>query len=154
VFNPQGRSSEEILDYAEQTVFRIAEQESRGRKGYRTIRELLAAAIDRVDELYRKKNPITGIATGFDDLEANTGGLQRSDLIVIAGRPSMGKAQPLDAKVLMADGSWKSMGDLRLGDWLASPDGRPSRVSGLFPQGRRQAWRVSFSDGRSTECCD
>jgi replicative DNA helicase len=154
VFNPQGRSSEEILDYAEQTVFQIAEQESRGRKGYRTIRELLAAAIDRVDELYRKKNPITGIATGFDDLDEKTGGLQRSDLIVIAGRPSMGKAQPLDAKVLMADGSWKSMGDLRLGDWLASPDGRPSRVSGLFPQGRRQAWRVTFSDGRSTECCD
>ncbi|OGT31620.1 MAG: replicative DNA helicase [Gammaproteobacteria bacterium RBG_16_51_14] len=91
VFNPQGRSSDEILDFAEQTVFEIAEREARGRKSYKNIKDLLVAALDRVDELFHRDNPITGVATGFDDLDHRTAGLQRSDLIIIAGRPSMGK---------------------------------------------------------------
>lgn len=91
VFAPRGRSSEEILEFAEQLVFQIAEQEARGRRSYRPIKELLAGALDRIDELFQNKSPITGLATGFDDLDDRTGGLQRSDLIVIAGRPSMGK---------------------------------------------------------------
>ena len=91
VFNPMGRSSEEILDHAEQSIFEIAEQENRGRKSYRQIKDLLAVAIDRVDELFHKDNPITGIATGFDDFDERTAGLQDSDLIIVAGRPSMGK---------------------------------------------------------------
>ena len=86
-----GRSSEEILDHAEQSIFEIAEQENRGRKSYRQIKDLLAVAIDRVDELFHKDNPITGIATGFDDFDERTAGLQDSDLIIVAGRPSMGK---------------------------------------------------------------
>ena len=64
----------------------------------------------------------------------------------------MGKAQPLDAKVKTLSG-WKRMGELRVGEQLASIDGTQSRVSGIFPQGRRQVHRVTFSDGRSTECC-
>jgi replicative DNA helicase len=91
VFNPQGRNSDEILDYAEQTIFGIAEQEAKGRKSYRSIKDLLVKALDRVDELFRLDNPITGVPTGFDDLDERTAGLQPSDLIIIAGRPSMGK---------------------------------------------------------------
>ncbi|MEE8320671.1 MAG: replicative DNA helicase [Gammaproteobacteria bacterium] len=91
VFNPQGRDSEEILDFAEQTVFEIAEREARGRKSYKNIKDLLVTALDRVDELFHRDNPITGVATGFDDLDHSTAGFQRSDLIIIAGRPSMGK---------------------------------------------------------------
>ena len=91
VFNPQGRNSEEILDYAEQTVFEIAEQEAKGRKSYRTIKELLVKALDRIDELYRSDSHITGVPTGFKDFDNKTAGLQPSDLIIVAGRPSMGK---------------------------------------------------------------
>ncbi|MCZ6803013.1 MAG: replicative DNA helicase [Proteobacteria bacterium] len=91
VFNPQGRSSEQILEFAEQTVFEIAEQENRGRKSYQLIKEYLKDALNRVDELFHKDSPITGIATGYDDLDLKTAGFQRSDLIIIAGRPSMGK---------------------------------------------------------------
>ncbi len=91
VFNPQGRSSEQILEFAEQTVFEIAEQENRGRKSYQFIKEYLKDALVKVDELFHKDSPITGVATGFDDLDIKTAGLQRSDLIIIAGRPSMGK---------------------------------------------------------------
>ena len=91
VFNPRGLSSEQVLDLAEQAVFEIAEQESRGKRAYQSIKGLLVDALERVDELYRNKNPITGIATGFDDFDERTAGLQRSDLIIVAGRPSMGK---------------------------------------------------------------
>jgi replicative DNA helicase len=92
VFNPQGRSSEEILDFAEQTVFEIAEHEAKGRKSYRSIKDLLVHALDRVDELFRRDSPITGVPTGFDDFDDKTAGLQPADLIIVAGRPSMGKS--------------------------------------------------------------
>jgi replicative DNA helicase len=91
VFNPEGRSTEKILDFAEQTVFEIAEQEGKGRKGYQPIKDLLVNALDRVDELFRRDSHITGVPTGFDDFDDKTAGLQGSDLIIIAGRPSMGK---------------------------------------------------------------
>lgn len=91
VFNPQGRNSEEILEHAEQSIFNIAEQETRGRKSYQPINKLLSAALDKIDELFRKQNPITGVETGFDDFDERTAGLQPSDLIIVAGRPSMGK---------------------------------------------------------------
>jgi replicative DNA helicase len=95
---------------------------------------------------------ITGVPTGFTDFDQMTSGLQRQDLVIIAARPSMGKAQPLDAKVLTEQG-WKTMGELKLGDDLASIDGRPSTVIGIYPQGIKQIYRVTFSDGRATECC-
>lgn len=89
-FDPQGRESIEILDEAERKVFAIAEQGvSRG--GPESIKTLLAKAVDRIDTLYHSKNPITGLATGFTDLDELTSGLQPSDLIIVAGRPSMGK---------------------------------------------------------------
>ena len=91
VFNPAGRSCEEILDSAEKAIFEIAERETRRRNTYLPISDLLTSALDRIDELFQKKNPITGIATGFDKFDEQTAGLQRSDLIIVAGRPSMGK---------------------------------------------------------------
>ena len=91
VFNPQGMSSEQVLDFAEQSVFEIAEQETRGRRAYENISRLMGGALERVDELYRSKTHITGIATGFDDFDERTAGMQKADLIIVAGRPSMGK---------------------------------------------------------------
>ena len=64
----------------------------------------------------------------------------------------MGKAQPLDAQIKTNDG-WKSMGDLQVGDRLASFDGQPSFVTGIYPQGFKQIFKVTLSDGRQTECC-
>ncbi len=91
VFNPSGRTSNEILDFAEQSIFEIAEQESRGRKSYKNLKDLLVTTLERIDELYHKKSHITGVSTGFADFDRQTAGLQKSDLIIVAGRPSMGK---------------------------------------------------------------
>ncbi|MSR14686.1 MAG: replicative DNA helicase [Gammaproteobacteria bacterium] len=90
-FRPEGRSTNELIDTAERTIFAIAERESRGRRGFRPIKELLVSALDRIDQLFQRDNPITGVATGFHDLDSMTSGLQPSDLVIVAGRPSMGK---------------------------------------------------------------
>ena len=91
VFNPKGLTNEEILNLAEKVVFEIAEREARGRRSYISIRDLLDISVDRVDKLSQSKSHITGIATSFGDLDMKTSGLQKADLIIIAGRPSMGK---------------------------------------------------------------
>jgi replicative DNA helicase len=87
----EGRSSAELLESAEQQVFQIAEQGKRGKRGFRKIQSLLGATLDRIDELFQQDEPITGVPTGFTDLDEMTAGLQPSDLVIVAGRPSMGK---------------------------------------------------------------
>ncbi|WP_348719595.1 replicative DNA helicase [uncultured Alcanivorax sp.] len=89
-FKPEGRKSLEILDQAESAIFEIAEQQKKG-SGPQDIKSVLKKTVDRIDELYKNKSAITGVTTGFDELDKMTGGLQPSDMIVIAGRPSMGK---------------------------------------------------------------
>ncbi|MGR8948830.1 MAG: replicative DNA helicase [Gammaproteobacteria bacterium] len=90
-YRPEGRNADELLDEAERNVFEIADRESRSRRGFRPVKELLVAALDRIDQLFQQDNPITGVATGYYELDAMTSGLQPSDLVIVAGRPSMGK---------------------------------------------------------------
>jgi len=153
-FSPMGRSAKAVLDEAEAKVLHIAEQGSRGAQNFQTIGKLLGDVVERIETLYNRDDPsdVTGVPTGFADLDKMTSGFQPGDLVVVAGRPSMGKAQPLDARVRSV-GGWVRMGDLRVGDALASIDGAPSFVTGIFPQGERQVYRVTFSDGRGCECC-
>ncbi|MGB9671275.1 MAG: replicative DNA helicase [Halothiobacillaceae bacterium] len=90
-YQPEGRDSRQLLEEAEQMVFRIAEQGSRQRKGFASIKNLLTQAVDRIQTLYEQDEPITGLPTGFDDFDTMTSGLQKGDLVIVAGRPSMGK---------------------------------------------------------------
>ena len=90
-FNPEGRETADLLEHAEREVFKIAEQRQRGQGGFMPIKSLLAKAVDRIETLYEQDGNITGAATGFTDFDQLTSGLQPSDLIIVAGRPSMGK---------------------------------------------------------------
>jgi replicative DNA helicase len=90
-YNPEGREPGELVDEAERRVFEIAEQGKRRGSGFVPIRKILPQTIDRLDELQNSEGHITGLATGFDDLDKMTAGLQAGDLVVVAGRPSMGK---------------------------------------------------------------
>lgn len=104
-FQPQGRKSAELLDEAEREVFSIAEGRPKA-GGPLDSRALLKSAVDRIDRLVASKNHITGLSTGFNDLDDITSGLQQSDLIIVAARPSMGKtsfAMNLVEHALMAD---------------------------------------------------
>jgi replicative DNA helicase len=92
-YNPAGRDAGQLLDEAESRVFEIAEAGERGRQGFVHIPPLLTQVVERIETLYGRDNPsdVTGIATGFTDLDRDTAGLQPGDLIIVAGRPSMGK---------------------------------------------------------------
>ena len=89
-FFPEGRNSSEILEGAERQIMAIAE----GRPklgGPQNVNPVLKGALDRIDELFNTDGSITGVSTGFKELDEKTAGMQRSDLVIIAGRPSMGK---------------------------------------------------------------
>ncbi|MDP3560655.1 MAG: replicative DNA helicase [Legionellaceae bacterium] len=89
-YNPGNREVPELLDFAEKKVFAIAEQTA-GEGGPEVIKSVLSRAVERIDALYHSGDTITGLATGLTDLDEMTSGLQRSDLVIVAGRPSMGK---------------------------------------------------------------
>src|SRR4029077_13144341 len=82
-----------VLDEAEAKVLHIAEQGSRGQRTFALLKDLLASVVDRIETLYNRDDPsdVTGIATGYTDLDRMTSGLQPGDLVIVAGRPSMGK---------------------------------------------------------------
>ncbi|MHB1231759.1 MAG: replicative DNA helicase [Burkholderiales bacterium] len=92
-YSPMGRSASDLLDQAEGKVFEIAEAGARGKQGFMELQPLLTQVVERIDMLFQRDNPsdITGIPTGFTDLDQKTSGLQPGDLVIVAGRPSMGK---------------------------------------------------------------
>jgi replicative DNA helicase len=91
--NPAGREVGQLLDEAESKIFQIAESGARRDQGLLEIKPVLARVFERIDHLYHRDNPsdVTGVPTGYVDLDKMTSGLQPGDLVVIAGRPSMGK---------------------------------------------------------------
>ena len=90
-FKPEGRESREVLSAAEMKVFRIAEQGARGRADFVPLREAMKDAFQLLQERYENQGNVTGLPTGFHDLDELTAGLQPSDLIILAARPAMGK---------------------------------------------------------------
>lgn len=89
-YNPAGRNLSELLDIAETRVFAIAEQTAAS-GGPESIKSILVKTVEKIDTLYHNGDSITGLATGLTDLDAMTSGFQPSDLVIVAGRPSMGK---------------------------------------------------------------
>ena len=87
----EGRTVEELVDLAEQRVFDIADRGQRQSAGFVPLKQILPLTIDRLDVLSHTEGDITGIPTGFSDMDEMTAGLQRGDLVIVAGRPSMGK---------------------------------------------------------------
>jgi replicative DNA helicase len=92
-YRPMGRSAEQLLDEAEGRVFKIAEMGERTRVGFQPMSDLVTQVANRVEELYSRdsNSNVTGVATGYVDLDDMTAGLQKGDLVIVAGRPSMGK---------------------------------------------------------------
>ncbi len=92
-YNPTGRDAAQLLDEAESKVFEIAEAGSKGKQGFVGMPPLLSQVVERIETLYARDNQsdVTGTATGFTDLDRMTSGLQPGDLVIVAGRPSMGK---------------------------------------------------------------
>lgn len=90
-YDADGRNSKDLLDEAETKVFAIADQTARGAGGFHDTQTILSNALQRINDMFEHEGSITGLSTGFTELDEKTSGLQSSDLIIVAGRPSMGK---------------------------------------------------------------
>src|SRR5258706_7510796 len=132
-FNPQGRAVSQILDEAEGKIFKIGEEGSRTRQGFQSIDNLVVQLIDRVQELHENgAEDVTGVRTGFFDLDRMTAGLQPGDLIVLAARPSMGKTAFA----------------LNIGEHVAGQEGLPVVVFSMEMGAAQLALRIVGSMGR------
>jgi replicative DNA helicase len=131
-FNTEGRDTVDLLEHAEREVFKIAEQRQRGQGGFATIKSLLAKAVDKIEMLFEQEGHITGAATGFTDLDDLTSGLQPSDLIIVAGRPSMGKTTIA----------------MNMAENIAIKGGKPVAIFSMEMPGDALAMRMMSSLGR------
>ena len=132
--NPVGRDPKQLLDEAEAKVFAIAEGGVRHQTGFQHINPLLTQVVERIQELHDRENPseITGIPTGYNDLDSRTSGLQPGDLLIVAGRPSMGKTSFA----------------LNMGEHVAIEVGLPVAVFSMEMGGAQLAMRMLSSVGR------
>jgi len=128
----EGRDTPALLDNAEKLVFRISDQGVTRGSGFHNIKELLTRAVDRIDTLFHQDNPLTGISTGFADIDEMTAGLQSSDLIIVAGRPSMGKTSFA----------------MNIAEHAAIKDNVPVAVFSMEMPGEQLAMRLMSSLGR------
>ena len=133
-FNPQGKEVKQMLDAAESKIFAIAEEGARGAVGFVDIQPLLARVVERIDELFSRDgaNDITGVPTGMMDLDRMTSGLQQGDLIIVAGRPSMGK----------------TAFSVNIGENVAIESGLPVAIFSMEMGGTQLAMRMLGSVGR------
>ncbi len=133
-YNPQGRDTSKLLDEAEAKMFAIGEEGARGQQGFQPLQDLLSTVVNRIDELYNRDDPsdITGVPTGYRDLDSRTAGLQPGDLIIVAGRPSMGKTSLA----------------LNIGEYVAIEQGLPVAVFSMEMGGTQLAMRILASVGR------
>lgn len=116
----------------------------------RDVRDVAKKTWAAIEHRHAHLGGLIGHSTGIIDLDSCISGLINGDLIIIAGRPGMGKAQPIYTPVLTANGEWKSIGSLRVGELLASIDGRKSTVEAINFRGNLDTYKIYFSDGRST----
>lgn len=133
-YNPAGRSAGDLLDEAESRIFEIAEQSAHGKQGFIDIQPLLKQVVERIELLYNRSNPsdITGVPSGFSDLDQKTSGFQPGDLIIVAGRPSMGKTAFA----------------LNIGEHVALETSKPVAVFSMEMGGAQLAMRMLGSIGR------
>jgi replicative DNA helicase len=130
-FHPEGRETADLLEYAERQVFKIAEQRQKNQGGFVSIKPLLAQTVAKIEKLYAQEGSITGASTGFTDFDELTSGLQPADLVIVAGRPSMGKCFGKGTQILMYSGDTKAVEDIQVGDLLMGDDSTPRQVLSL-----------------------
>lgn len=131
-FNPNGRESRQILDEAERKVFQIAELGMRGQQGFQPLKTLVKGAVAFIDAMHDKKDGIIGVPTGYDDLDQMTSGLQAGDLVIVAGRPSMGKTSFA----------------MNIAEYSAMKTGKASAIFSMEMPGEQLAIRLLSSMGR------
>ena len=141
----QGRDVDDIVDLAQQAVYDVTER--RAGDDFSILADLLQPALDEIEAVGSRDGVMAGVPTGFGDLDRLLNGLHAGQLIVVAGRPGLGKALALDTPLPTPDG-WTTMGAVRVGDRLLDASGRPTTVIALSEvMLGRPCFEVEFSDG-------
>jgi replicative DNA helicase len=136
---------DELVDRAQAEVYAVTER--RTSEDYHSLSEIMPGALDEIEAIGSHNGMLTGVPTGFADLDALTNGLHPSQMIVIAARPAMGKALALDTP-LPTPAGWTTMGAVQVGDHLIGADGQPTRVVAATEILRgRHCYEVEFDDG-------
>ncbi|MBO0786643.1 MAG: replicative DNA helicase [Actinobacteria bacterium] len=137
--------ADELVDRAQAEVFGVTER--RVSEDYLPLSEIMPGTLDEIESIGSHGGRMTGVPTGFADLDSLTNGLHPGQMIVIAARPAIGKAVSLDCPLPTPSG-WTTMGEVRAGDWLLGADGKPTRVvaaTGVMEG--RPCYEVEFDDG-------
>ena len=136
---------DDVVDRAQQSVYDVTER--RSSEDYTLLEQLMQPTLDELEAIGSRGGSMTGVPTGFTDLDALTNGLHPGQLIVIAGRPGLGKALALDTP-LPTPAGWTTMGEVAAGDQLLGADGRPvTVVAATDVLHGRPCFRLTFSDG-------
>jgi replicative DNA helicase len=140
-----GRETDELVDLAQQAVYDVTER--RISEDFAVLAEMLQPTLDEIEAVGAQGGMMTGVPTGFTDLDRLLNGLHAGQLIIVAGRPGLGKALALDTPLPTPTG-WTTMGEVRVGDRLIDASGRPTVVTAatdVMPD--RRCYEVKFSDG-------
>ncbi len=128
----------QLLDAAQQSLFDVSEKNIR--KNYMKMKDLMSIALEELEAKKDKKDGLTGVPTGFNDLDQVTSGWQRSDLIILAARPGMGKCVRKGTKVLLFNGELKKVEDIEVGEFLMGDDSTPRKVLSLARGQEKMYW--------------
>ncbi|WP_326561834.1 replicative DNA helicase [Micromonospora sp. NBC_01796] len=140
-----GRDVDDVVDLAQQAVYDVTER--RVNEDFAVLADMLQPTLDEIEAVGASGGMMTGVPTGFSDLDRLLNGLHPGQLIIVAGRPGLGKALALDTPLPTPDG-WTTMGAVREGDQLLGADGRPTVVTAAFEvMHDRPCYEVEFSDG-------
>jgi replicative DNA helicase len=143
--NGGGRDVDDIVDLAQQAIYDVTER--RVSEDFAVLADMLQPTLDEIEAVGAQGGVMSGVPTGFTDLDRLLNGLHPGQLIVVAGRPGLGKALALDTPLPTPDG-WTTMGEVRVGDRLLGADGRPTTVTAAFEvRYGRPCYEVEFSDG-------
>ena len=143
--NGQGRDVDDIVDLAQQAIYDVTER--RTGDDFAVLADLLQPTLDEIEAVGSRDGMMAGVPTGFADLDRLLGGLHPGQLIVVAGRPGLGKALALDTPLPTPTG-WTTMGEVRVGDRLLDAAGRPTTVIACSEvMTDRPCYEVEFSDG-------
>jgi replicative DNA helicase len=140
-----GRDTDDLVDLAQQAVYEVTER--RVSEDFAVLADMLQPTLDEIEAVGAQGGMMTGVPTGFSDLDRLLNGLHAGQLIIVAGRPGLGKALALDTPLPTPTG-WTTMGEVRVGDQLIDADGRPTTVTmATGVQYERPCYEVEFSDG-------
>src|SRR5690348_9704726 len=137
--------ADDLVDRAQAEVFAVTDR--RTSEDYHSLSEIMPGALDEIEAIGSRGGVLTGVPTGFSDLDALTNGLHPGQMVVIAARPAIGKALALDTP-LPTPAGWTTMGEVRVGDQLLGTDGKPTQVvAATEVMHGRPCYEVEFDDG-------